>query len=68
MRPHSSAIRYRRRALNMSLRTLSAKTGIHRSHLSRVERGLAGLSDTNIEIVADALGVTPNDITHKETP
>jgi transcriptional regulator with XRE-family HTH domain len=52
----------------MSLRTLSAKTGIHRSHLSRVERGLAGLSDTNIEIVADALGVTPNDITHKEIP
>jgi transcriptional regulator with XRE-family HTH domain len=52
----------------MSLRTLSAKTGIHRSHLSRVERGLVGLGDDNIEKVADALGVTPNDITHKETP
>jgi transcriptional regulator with XRE-family HTH domain len=52
----------------MSLRTLSAKTGIHRSHLSRVERGLAGLGDDNIEKVADALGVTPNDITHKEIP
>lgn len=50
----------------MSLRTLSAKTGIHKSHLSRVERGLAGLGDTYIEKVADALGVTPNDITHKE--
>ena len=50
----------------MSLRTLSARTGIHRSHLSRVERGLAGLSDKNIELVADALDVTPNDITHKE--
>ncbi|WP_405558868.1 helix-turn-helix transcriptional regulator [Streptomyces canus] len=66
MRPHSSAIRFRRRALNMSLRTLSAKTGIHRSHLSRVERGLAGLGDKNIEKVADVLGVTPNDITHQE--
>ncbi|MFL4904888.1 helix-turn-helix domain-containing protein [Streptomyces sp. MMS24-I2-30] len=68
MRPHSSAIRYRRRALNMSLRTLSAKTGINRGHLSRVERGLAGLGDQNIAKVADALGVTTNDITHKETP
>jgi transcriptional regulator with XRE-family HTH domain len=52
----------------MSLRTLSAKTGIHRSHLSRVEHGLAGLGDDNIKKVADALGVTPDDITHKEIP
>lgn len=52
----------------MSLRTLSAKTGIHRSHLSRVERGLAGLGDENIRKVAEALGVTPADITHRETP
>lgn len=52
----------------MSLPTLSAKTGIHKGHLSRVERGLAGLSDKNIEKVADALCVTPNDITHEETP
>lgn len=52
----------------MSLRTLSAKTGIHRSHLSRVERGLAGLGDDNIAKVADVLGVTLDDITHKEIP
>jgi len=52
----------------MSLRTLSAMTGIHRGHLSRVERGLAGLGDANIQKVADALGVTPADITHQETP
>jgi transcriptional regulator with XRE-family HTH domain len=52
----------------MSLRTLSAKTGIHRSHLSRVERGLVGLSDKNIEKVADALGVIPPEITHEESP
>lgn len=52
----------------MSLRTLSAKTGIDRGHLSRVERGLAGLGDDNIEKVADALDVTPDDITHKENP
>lgn len=52
----------------MSLRMLSAKTGIDRGHLSRVERGLAGLGDENIEKVADALDVTPDDITHKEKP
>ncbi|MFF7184646.1 helix-turn-helix domain-containing protein [Streptomyces sp. NPDC008222] len=66
MRPHPSAIRFRRRALNMSLRTLSAKTGINRGHLSRVERGLAGLGDANIAKVANALEVTPADIIHKE--
>ncbi len=48
----------------MSLATLSALTGIHRSHLSRAERGLAGLSDDNIAAVAEALRVTPTDITH----
>jgi transcriptional regulator with XRE-family HTH domain len=52
----------------MSLRTLSAKTGIDKGHLSKVERGLAGLGDENIQKVADALDVTPADITHKETP
>lgn len=52
----------------MSLRTLSARTGIHRGHLSRVERGLAGLGDANIQKVAEALGVTPADITHEEKP
>ncbi|MFM9703660.1 helix-turn-helix domain-containing protein [Streptomyces galilaeus] len=66
MRPHSSAIRFRREALNMSLRTLSDKTGIDRGHLSRVERGLAGLGDANIRKVAEALDATPADITHQE--
>jgi transcriptional regulator with XRE-family HTH domain len=51
----------------MSLRTLSAKTGIDRGHLSKAERGLAGLGDEYIERVAAALGVTPADITHQET-
>lgn len=51
----------------MSLATLSKLTGINKGHLSRVERGLAGLGDGNIHKVAEALGVTPNDITQKET-
>ncbi|MGZ0231183.1 helix-turn-helix domain-containing protein [Streptomyces sp. H49] len=68
MRPHPSAIRFRRGALHMSLATLSKLTGINKGHLSRVERGLAGLGDDNILKVADALGVTTDDITHEEKP
>lgn len=52
----------------MSLVTLATRTGIDKGHLSRAERGLAGLGDSNITKIAEALGVTPNDITHKETP
>lgn len=52
----------------MSLAKLSALTGIDKSHLSRVETGKAGLGDKNIGLLADALGVTPDDITHKESP
>ena len=52
----------------MSLATLSKLTGIDKGHLSRVERGLAGLGDNNILKVADALGATPIDITYEEKP
>ncbi|MYR28638.1 helix-turn-helix domain-containing protein [Streptomyces sp. SID4945] len=64
MRPHGSAIRYRRQALKQSLRDVAAATGLDRSHLSRVERGLAGLSDDNLHRLAEALLVSIPDITH----
>ncbi|MFJ3507867.1 helix-turn-helix domain-containing protein [Streptomyces luteogriseus] len=66
MRPHSSAIRFRREALKMSLAMLSERTGIDKTHLSKVQNGKAGLSDENIQKLAEALGVTPADITHEE--
>lgn len=50
----------------MSLATLSALTGIDKGHLSKAERGLAGLGDANIHRVADALSVAIPDITHLE--
>lgn len=50
----------------MSLAALSALTGINKGHLSRVENGLAGLGEDNIHRLAEALDVTPADITHKE--
>ena len=52
----------------MSLAMLSERTGIDKGHLSRVLNGKAGLSDARIELLADALGVTPADITHQEKP
>lgn len=51
----------------MSLRTLSALTGRHRGHLSRIERGLAGASTETVERIAGALNVPAAAITHKET-
>lgn len=50
----------------MSLAELSALTGVHKGHLSKAERGRAGLGDDNIHRVAEALGVAAADITHKE--
>lgn len=52
----------------MSLATLSRMTGINKGHLSKVERGLAGLGDKNIAKVAEAMGVTTTDITQEEKP
>ncbi|WP_346162227.1 helix-turn-helix transcriptional regulator [Streptomyces bangladeshensis] len=68
MRLHASAIRFRREALRMSLAMLSERTGIDKSHLSKVQNGKAGLSDEKIRLLAEALGVTPADITHEENP
>ncbi|MCP9997930.1 helix-turn-helix transcriptional regulator [Streptomyces werraensis] len=50
----------------MSLAMLSERTGIDKTHLSKVCNGKAGLSDEKIELLAEALGVTPADITHEE--
>jgi transcriptional regulator with XRE-family HTH domain len=50
----------------MGLRELARRTGIDRGHLSRVERGLAGLSDEHIGEVAHALAVPNAAITASE--
>lgn len=50
----------------MSIGTLARLTGIGKGHLSKAERGLAGLGDDNIRLVAEALHVTPLEITHQE--
>jgi transcriptional regulator with XRE-family HTH domain len=64
VRPHAYAIHSARRAANLSLEQVQELTGIHPSHLSRVENGKAGLSDTNIHKLAEVYGVPHTAITH----
>ncbi|WP_329131416.1 helix-turn-helix domain-containing protein [Streptomyces sp. NBC_01476] len=64
---NGDAVRALREAQKLSLRKLACLTGRHRSHLSRIERGLAGASSETEERIARALGVPEAAITHKET-
>jgi ribosome-binding protein aMBF1 (putative translation factor) len=61
--PNGTAIRAIRRMQGISLRDLARKTGFTRSYLSRLERGLAGASESTIRRIAEVLAVPPADIT-----
>lgn len=50
----------------MSIGTLANLSGIDKGHLSRVERGLAGLGENNLHRVAVALRVPPDAITQED--
>lgn len=50
----------------MGIRQLARLTGRHRSHISRLERGMAGASDETVDRIARALDVPEAAITHKE--
>lgn len=63
MTPNGTAIRATREDRGISLRALAARTGLHRSYLSRVERGLVGAREPTIRRIADVLEVPPADIT-----
>lgn len=51
-----------REAAGLSIRGLAVRTGLHPSHLARVERGEAGLGDANRVTVAAALGHRVEDL------
>lgn len=57
MRPNGITIRILRKQQKLTLRELGQKAGCHYSHLSKLERGLAGASDKTLQRIADALGV-----------
>jgi len=45
---------------NMSQEDLSSKTGLHRTYISDIERGIRNVSLKNIEKIAKALSVSPD--------
>lgn len=53
-----SAIRTRRRTLGLTMQQLAQLSGLSQPFLSKVERGLAGLSLTSVERIAEALGIS----------
>jgi transcriptional regulator with XRE-family HTH domain len=48
----------------LSLERVQELTGIDKGHLSKVENGKAGLSDININKLAEVYGVPHTAITH----
>ncbi|GGV33880.1 hypothetical protein GCM10010182_67110 [Actinomadura cremea] len=53
------AIRETRNDLELSIFELAKRTGIDPGHLSRAERGLAGIGDEYLAAIARALGKPP---------
>ena len=45
---------------NMSQEELSSKSGLHRTYISDIERGVRNVSLKNIEKIAKALSVSPD--------
>jgi transcriptional regulator with XRE-family HTH domain len=66
VRPNGTRIRELRSEHDLSLRALQAKTGIHRSYLSRLEASQIKRPDPErLRAVALALAVDIDDITHQ---
>lgn len=51
-----------RKARNISQETLANDSGLARSYLSSVERGLTNISVMNIELIADILDFEPYEL------
>ena len=54
-----SAIRNKRKSLNITLQSLATNIGADAGNLSRIERGELGVSETMLRKIAEALGCTP---------
>ncbi|WP_158515453.1 helix-turn-helix domain-containing protein [Kitasatospora sp. MBT63] len=67
MTPNGTAIRAFREARKLSIRGLAARISRDPSHLSRIERGLAGASETTLRTVAAALDVPVAAINREES-
>lgn len=66
MRPNGTAIRDIRKGQNIGLRLLAERTGLDRSHLSRIERGkVRNPASATLQRIADGLKVPVDAITHR---
>jgi transcriptional regulator with XRE-family HTH domain len=64
----SKSIKKIRKNKNITLKTLSEKTDLSISFLSQVERGVSSLALTSLKKIADALGVSLNElVSYEET-
>ena len=54
-----NAIRQQRKSLNITLQALASNIGADAGNLSRIERGVLGVSESVLRKIADALNCTP---------
>ncbi|WP_158516438.1 helix-turn-helix domain-containing protein [Kitasatospora sp. MBT66] len=66
MTPNGTAIRAFRKAKKLSIRGLALLISRDPSHISRIERGLAGASETALRQIAGALDVPVAAINREE--
>ena len=55
-------LRELRKQKGLSQEDLALKSGLHRTYISDIERGSRNLSLKNIEKIAKALGIKPQDL------
>ena len=62
--PNQDPARLRRKRIEagLSQTALAKRAGVTKSHVSQVERGVAGFSPENIALIAEALGCTIADL------
>ncbi|WP_077060383.1 helix-turn-helix transcriptional regulator [Streptomyces sp. MP131-18] len=68
MTPNGAAIRAFREARSLSIRATARLAECDPSHLSRLERGLAGADETRLRRIAEVLEVPVAAIVREEMP
>jgi transcriptional regulator with XRE-family HTH domain len=62
------AVKVRRDELGLTQEELADKAAIHRTYLSDIERGTRNVSLINIELLANALGVSLSELFRRVEP